>query len=86
MKIIFTPGAKEDVDFWKTSGNISIFNKIKQLLIAIRENPFKGVGKPERLKHNLSGYWSRRINQEHRLVYKVTEEAITVVWAKGHYD
>lgn len=50
------------------------------------EHPFEGTGKPELLKYNLEGYWSRRINREHRIVYEVTEEIVFVLSAKGHYD
>ncbi len=50
------------------------------------EYPFEGTGKPELLKYNLAGYWSRRINREHRIVYEVTEEIVFVLSAKGYYD
>jgi toxin YoeB len=59
--------------------------KIEKLVDAIIENPFEGIGKPEPLKHNLAGCWSRRIDREHRLVYEVTDELITVLSMKGHY-
>lgn len=57
MEIIYFPAAVDDVTFWKKSGNKSIQNKIKELIIAIQENPFEGIGKPEQLKHKLSGSW-----------------------------
>ena len=62
-----------------------IFDKITSLLDDARKTPFEGIGKPEPLKHNLKGFWSRRINKEHRLVYKVSEKEITVISCKFHY-
>jgi toxin YoeB len=64
---------------------INDIKKIEKLVDAILETPFEGIGKPEPLKHNLSGCWSRRIDKEHRLVYEVTENLITVLSMKGHY-
>jgi len=61
------------------------FDKIHKLLEEIRRTPFTGTGKPEPLKHEFKGYWSRRIDHEHRLIYKVTEEAIIIISFKGHY-
>ncbi|WP_208864677.1 Txe/YoeB family addiction module toxin [Mucilaginibacter gossypiicola] len=62
-------------------------NKIHQLLHAISQDPFSGIGKPEMLKHNLTGLWSRRINQEHRIIYEVLEEekTIKIHSLRGHY-
>ena len=85
MEIIYLPAAVDDLTFWKKSGNKSIQNKIKELIIAIQENPFEGIGKPEQLKHKLSGSWSRRINQEHRLIYNVKIEVIEIESMRGHY-
>ncbi|MCI4442428.1 MAG: Txe/YoeB family addiction module toxin [Lentimicrobium sp.] len=85
MEIIYLPAAVDDLKFWKKSGNKSIQNKIKELIIAIQENPFEGIGKPEQLKHSLSGSWSRRINQEHRLVYNVKINTIEIESMRGHY-
>jgi toxin YoeB len=59
--------------------------KIKQLIKEIERTPFDGTGKPEPLKHELSGFWSRRITQEHRLIYKVENNMITIVSCKNHY-
>jgi toxin YoeB len=59
--------------------------KINQLLKDISRDPFKDLGKPEPLKHALKGYWSRRITQEHRLIYKFEEDIIKVISLKGHY-
>ena len=63
----------------------NIYLKIIKLLKEVRRTPFEGDGKPEPLKHNLSGFWSRRITKEHRLVYEVTDEIIRVVSVKDHY-
>ncbi len=73
MEIIFSPDAQKDLDFWKKSGKTNIQNKITTLLKSILETPFSGIGKPEPLKHNYSGFWSRRINREHSLVYEVSD-------------
>jgi len=62
-----------------------MFIKITKLIRETSKNPAQGDGKPERLKHDYSGYWSRRINQEHRLVYKVTEDSIEIVSCRYHY-
>ena len=62
-----------------------IYVKIVELIKDIQRNPFTGLGKPEPLKHDLAGYWSRRINDEHRLVYKVTDEAIVIAACRYHY-
>jgi toxin YoeB len=73
MEVIFSPKAIEDLVYWKKSGNKAVQKKITSLIIAIQQNPFDGIGKPEPLRHNLSGAWSRRIDREHRLVYEVSE-------------
>jgi len=85
MEIIYSDEAQKDIAYWKKSGNKVIQKKIQQLLIAIAENPFEGIGKPEALKHNLSGLWSRRINQEHRIIYLPLENTIKIYSLKGHY-
>lgn len=71
--------------YWKKSGNKAIQKKIQQLLESIQETPFEGIGKPEALKHNFSGKWSRRINLEHRLVYKLEGQAIVIIALRYHY-
>jgi toxin YoeB len=64
---------------------MQIVQRIKMLIRDIDRDPFKGIGKPELLKGNWSGYWSRRIDSEHRLIYKVTQEQILIAKCKGHY-
>ncbi len=81
----FSNQAERDIDFHKKSGNKSILKKILVLLNELSQHPFEGSGKPEALKHSLTGYWSRRINQEHRLVYEVLEDTVLIHSAKGHY-
>lgn len=74
MEVIYSQKAQKDREFWKKSGNKAVMNKITALIEDIQLHPFEGIGKPEPLKHQLSGKWSRRINQEHRIIYKVTNE------------
>jgi toxin YoeB len=89
MEIVYAPKAIKDLEFWKKSGNKSIQNKIQQIIDSIQETPFEGIGKPEPLKHNLSGKWSRRISHEHRVIYTVSSEneihILAILSLKGHY-
>jgi toxin YoeB len=85
MEIIFSPQAVEDLNYWKKSGNKIIQKKIQQLLESIQTTPYEGIGKPEALKHKFSGHWSRRINHEHRLVYKLHNQVITITALRYHY-
>lgn len=78
MEIIFLGQAEKDREYWKKSGNKAIMNKITALLKDIAEHPYTGISKPEPLKYELAGYWSRRINSEHRIVYSVDEEVVRV--------
>ena len=77
MKLIFTPIAQEHWVFWKKT-NPKIAKRIKLLLADIMEHPYTGIGKPEPLKYELAGKWSRRINSVHRLVYSVTDDTVIV--------
>jgi len=90
VEVIYSEKAQKDREYWKKSGNKAIMNKITALIEDIQLHPFKGIGKPEQLKHQLSGMWSRRINQEHRIIYKVTEEdtieILDILSLKGHYE
>ena len=74
MTIEFSLNAWEDLSFW-IKEDFSKVEKIKELINAITKTPFVGIGKPEPLKQNLKGYWSRRINDEHRLVYKISGDS-----------
>ncbi|MGB3180255.1 MAG: Txe/YoeB family addiction module toxin [Cyclobacteriaceae bacterium] len=90
MKIEFTRTAREEFEYWKDYDQ-DFVKKIKELLKAIRQNPFKGIGKPEPLKHGLKGFWSRRISHEHMLVYKVSgtkglDQTCTIIQCRFHYD
>ena len=81
---LFTPIAFEQYNEWQTE-NKQVFNKLKKLLKETARTPFEGTGKPEALKHYYSGYWSRRITDEHRLVYSVEETCIKIIACKFHY-
>ena len=85
MEIEFTRRAIEDLQDWKRSGNIQVLKRIKEITSSIIESPFTGIGKPEPLKYQYSGKWSRRINKEHRYIYQVVDETIFVFSLKGHY-
>ena len=82
--LAFEPSAWEDYLYFKNSDKI-ISKKIDKLIKECLREPFSGIGKPERLKENLSGYWSRRITQEHRLVYKYEEGTLFVASCRFHY-
>ncbi|MCD6010572.1 MAG: addiction module toxin, Txe/YoeB family [Flavipsychrobacter sp.] len=83
--IQFESSAYQDYIDW-AKANVDIFEKINRLIIDIDRNLFKGLGKPEPLKGNLKGYWSRRITEEHRLVYKIEKGIIYVYSCHGHYE
>lgn len=85
MEIEYTLQASEDLAFWKKSNNVAVLKKIRKPLESFSENPYEGIGKPEPLKYRLSGCWSRRINQEHRIVYEVLTDKVMVLSMKGHY-
>jgi toxin YoeB len=81
---LFTPLAFEQYNDWQTE-NKQIFTKLKKLIKETAKTPFEGTGKPEALKYDYAGYWSRRISDEHRLVYKVEETYIRIISCKLHY-
>lgn len=86
MEVVFLPEADKDLDFWVKTGNKVVLKKITSLIADILEHPYEGIGKPHALKHELSGSWSRRITDEHRLVYAIKDELILEIQsAKGHY-
>jgi len=89
MDVVFTPHAWEEFLYWHENDEDTV-NRILTLINTIKRTPFKGEGKPEALKHGLKGFWSRRITQEHRLVYKVTgkkgvDQKCTVIQCRFHY-
>jgi len=81
----FSQQAQNDIEFHKKAGNKAVLKKLFVLLTELAEHPFEGTGKPEPLKYSLTGMWSRRINQEHRLVFEVLDDTILIHSAKGHY-
>jgi toxin YoeB len=84
MEIIYSDKAKNDLEYWDKFGSESEKNRIKSLLQSILTTPFSGIGKPEALKYDLSGKWSRRINRKDRIVYRVTH-CIEILSFRGHY-
>ena len=84
MKLIFSDNAWEDYLYWQKTDR-KILRRINALIQEIKRNPFEGIGKPEPLKHALSGYWSRRINEEHRIVYKISSDAVHIAQLRYHY-
>ncbi len=86
--IVLQKLAQKHIAAHKRSGNVVLCAKIESLLLELTEHPRTGTGKPEQLKGKLLGYWSRRINSEHRLVYSIDDNVVTVtiVAAKGHYE
>lgn len=84
MKIIFSTRSWEDYLYGQKT-NQEILKRINTLIKEISRDPFRGKGKPEALKHALAGYWSRRINEEHRIVYRVEGDALFIVQVRYHY-
>jgi toxin YoeB len=82
--IIVKKQAFDDLKYWSQIDS-KLVKKIFELLESINQNPFAGIGKPEALKGDLRGYWSRRINDEHRLVYTITNEFIIIISCRSHY-
>jgi len=84
MKILFAPQAWEDYLHWQSTDK-KILKRLNLLIKDITRDPYDGIGKPEPLKHTLSGYWSRRITDEHRIVYKVENEILKIAQGRYHY-
>lgn len=84
MILSWTEDAWDDYEYWQKTSKEKI-KQINKLIQAIKREPFEGIGRPEPLKHDLAGYWSRRIDQEHRLVYEVQDSAIVIVQCRYHY-
>lgn len=84
MKLIFSENAWGDYLYWQKTDKKTL-KRINQLISDIQRSPFEGIGKPEPLKHALSGYWSRRINGEHRIVYRTDNESVFIAQLRYHY-
>ncbi|MAA86834.1 Txe/YoeB family addiction module toxin [Haliea sp.] len=84
MRLIFAEKAWEDYLYWQRTDK-KLLKRINALIKDITREPFEGIGKPEPLKHALSGYWSRRINDEHRIVYKVQDNSLLIAQLRYHY-
>ena len=84
FSVVYTKLAQEHLDYWERQ-QASIYDKIVALEESCMINPFRGIGKPEALKHNLAGKWSRRIDPEHRFVYEVKGDVVIVLAARFHY-
>ena len=84
MKLIFAEKAWEDYLYWQKTDK-QMLKRINLLISDIQREAFEGIGKPEPLKHALSGYWSRRINDEHRIVYKIFQDSILIAQLRYHY-
>lgn len=85
MRYIFVEESWEDYLYWQTTDK-KIMTKINELLKDISRHPFTGLGKPEPLRHKYKGFWSRRIDGEHRLIYKVKDDEIIILKCRFHYD
>lgn len=90
MDISFTPNGWEDLEYWINNDPDTV-KRVKDLIKSIRQDPFKGLGKPEPLKYDLKGFWSRRITGEHRIVYKVSgtkgvDQKCVIIQCRFHYD
>ena len=84
MNLIFSDKAGEEYMYWQNTDK-QILKKINQLIKDMKREPFAGIGKPELLKYELCGFWSRKISDEHRLVYEVSESYIAIVSCRFHY-
>ncbi len=89
MEIIYSKKAIKDLEFWSKSGNKIILKKISELIKAIQINPYSGIGKPESLKYEFAGFWYRRIDAKHRIIYDIIDEntidILSILSVKGHY-
>lgn len=84
MTLIFSENAWNDYLYWQKTDK-KVLKRINQLISDIQRSPFEGIGKPEPLKHALSGYWSRRIDSEHRIVYRTDDDAVFIAQLRYHY-
>ena len=84
MKLVWTPTAWQDYLYWQSTDKRKL-RRINELIKVTQRTPFKGIGNPEPLKHDLKGYWSRRIDSEHRLVYSIKDKELEIVACRYHY-
>lgn len=84
MKLIFSEQAWEDYLYWQKIDR-KLIKRINDLINEVSRTPHSGIGKPEPLRHALAGYWSRRINDEHRIVYKVIDDSVLIAQLRYHY-
>ena len=84
MKLIFAEQAWEDYLYWQQTDR-KVLERVNTLIRDIQREPFSGIGKPEPLKHAFAGYWSRRINDEHRIIYKVRDDSLLIAQLRYHY-
>lgn len=84
MNLVFSEHAWEDYLYWQRTDR-NILRRINTLIKEIQHTPIEGIGKPEPLRHSLAGYWSRRINEEHRIVYKVDADSLFIAQLRYHY-
>ena len=84
MKLVFSEHAWDDYLYWQKTDK-KILRRVNQLIKDIKRAAFEGLGKPEPLKHGLSGYWSRRITDEHRMIYKVADDSLLIAQLRYHY-
>lgn len=86
INVAFTAHGWDDYQYWQASENSAVITTINKLIAEICRTPFTGTGKPEPLKGDLSGFWSRRITREHRIVYLYESNTLTVLACRFHYD
>ena len=85
MEIVLSKKAQADIDYWKKTNNTAVQERIIELKNSIIKEPYKGIGKPEPLKHQLSNKWSRRIDKTNRFVYNIVNDQLHIYSLKGHY-
>ncbi|WP_433498134.1 Txe/YoeB family addiction module toxin [Sphaerimonospora sp. CA-214678] len=85
MKILFTPEAWDDYLWWQQNDHVTL-KRLNRLIEDICRNGYEGIGKPEPLRQNLSGFWSRRITTEHRIVYAIEADIVQIVACRTHYE
>lgn len=85
MRLIFSEEGWEDYLYWQKTDK-AMLKRINELIRDIKREPFAGIGKPEPLKHNLQGWWARRIDQEHRMVYKIQNDDLVIAMLRYHYE